>query len=222
VTGYAIDARGLTRRFGDFTGQYRQVLALLYRVFGENLMVAKIANAAIATALAFAVHALVRRLTDDERAARGALLVTMFAPPLLIVGAVNLKEAATALVLTLAVWAALDRKPRRELASVVLALALLLVLRGVRGAPWALIALLPVAAAFAAPRRLSWTTIRRQPLGRYLGAGRFHGRGKGSSAEFDVPIAWVYVAEGDLLVRFEAYFEREKALESLGLDRWPG
>jgi len=58
--------------------------------------------------------------------------------------------------------------------------------------------------------------------GRYLGAGRFHGRGKGSSAEFDVPIAWVYIAEGDLLVRFEAYFEREKALESLGLDRWPG
>jgi hypothetical protein len=37
-----------------------------------------------------------------------------------------------------------------------------------------------------------------------------------------VPIAWVYIAEGDLLVRFEAYFEREKALESLGLDRWPG
>jgi ketosteroid isomerase-like protein len=58
--------------------------------------------------------------------------------------------------------------------------------------------------------------------GRYLGAGRFHGRGRGSSAEFDVPVAWVYIAEGDLLVRFEAYFEREKALESLGLDRWPG
>jgi ketosteroid isomerase-like protein len=58
--------------------------------------------------------------------------------------------------------------------------------------------------------------------GRYLGAGRFHGRGRGSGAEFDVPIAWVYIAEGDLLVRFEAYFEREKALESLGLDRWPG
>ena len=60
--------------------------------------------------------------------------------------------------------------------------------------------------------------------GRYLGAGRFHGRGKGSGAEFDVPMAWVYIAKetGDeLLVRYEAYFEREKALESLGLDRWP-
>lgn len=38
-------------------------------------------------------------------------------------------------------------------------------------------------------------------------------------------MAWVYIAEeadGDeLLIRYEAYFEREKALESLGLDRWP-
>jgi ketosteroid isomerase-like protein len=61
--------------------------------------------------------------------------------------------------------------------------------------------------------------------GRYLGAGRFHGRGKGSGTEFDVPMAWVYVAEQtedeELLVRYEAYFEKEKALESLGLDRWP-
>ena len=61
--------------------------------------------------------------------------------------------------------------------------------------------------------------------GRYLGAGKFHGRGKGSGAEFDVPMAWVYVTEQsddeELLVRYEAYFDREKALESLGLDRWP-
>ena len=59
--------------------------------------------------------------------------------------------------------------------------------------------------------------------GRYLGAGRFHGRGKGSNAEFDVPMAWVYITEDDeLFLRYEAYFEREKALQSLGLDRWPG
>jgi ketosteroid isomerase-like protein len=60
--------------------------------------------------------------------------------------------------------------------------------------------------------------------GRYLGAGRFHGRGKGSGAEFDVPMAWVYISEeteDELLVRYEAYFEREKALNSVGLDRWP-
>jgi len=60
--------------------------------------------------------------------------------------------------------------------------------------------------------------------GRYLGAGRLHVRGKGSGAEFDVPMAWVYIGEegGDeLFLRYEAYFEREKALESLGLDRWP-
>ena len=38
-------------------------------------------------------------------------------------------------------------------------------------------------------------------------------------------MAWVYIAEetgGDeRLLRYEAYFERDKALESLGLDRWP-
>jgi hypothetical protein len=56
------------------------------------------------------------------------------------------------------------------------------------------------------------------------GWGTFHGRGKGSGAEFDVPMAWVYIAEeteDELLIRYEAYFDREKALESLGLDRWP-
>jgi len=58
--------------------------------------------------------------------------------------------------------------------------------------------------------------------GRYLGAGRLQGRGKGSSAEFDVPMAWVYITEDDeLLLRYEAYFERQMALDSLGLDRWP-
>jgi ketosteroid isomerase-like protein len=58
--------------------------------------------------------------------------------------------------------------------------------------------------------------------GRYLGAGRFRGRGKGSGAEFDVPMAWVYITEDDeLLLRYEAYFERQMALESLGLDDWP-
>jgi ketosteroid isomerase-like protein len=58
--------------------------------------------------------------------------------------------------------------------------------------------------------------------GRYLGAGRFRGRGKVSGAEFDVPMAWVYITEDDeLLLRYEAYFETQMALESLGLDNWP-
>jgi hypothetical protein len=35
-------------------------------------------------------------------------------------------------------------------------------------------------------------------------------------------LAWVYITEDDeLLLRYEAYFEREKALDSLGLDHWP-
>src|SRR5262245_53363109 len=61
--------------------------------------------------------------------------------------------------------------------------------------------------------------------GRYLCAGRFHGRGKVSGTEFDTPMAWVYIAEqtddDERFVRYEAYFEREQALQSLGLDHWP-
>jgi ketosteroid isomerase-like protein len=59
--------------------------------------------------------------------------------------------------------------------------------------------------------------------GRYLGAGRFRGRGKGSGAEFDAPMAWVYVIDEEgLLRRYEAYFDRRQALDSVGLEVWPG
>ena len=35
-------------------------------------------------------------------------------------------------------------------------------------------------------------------------------------------MAWVYITENDeLLLRYEAYFEKQTALESLGLDHWP-
>jgi ketosteroid isomerase-like protein len=58
--------------------------------------------------------------------------------------------------------------------------------------------------------------------GRYLVAGRFFGKGKESGASFDVPLAWVYLTDeaGDLK-RFEAHFDREPALASVGLAEWP-
>lgn len=56
---------------------------------------------------------------------------------------------------------------------------------------------------------------------RYLASGRFAGRGKGSGAQFDMEMAWVYRLRGGQLVRYEAYFDRADALQSLGLAEWP-
>jgi ketosteroid isomerase-like protein len=56
----------------------------------------------------------------------------------------------------------------------------------------------------------------------YLAAGRFFGKGRGSGATFDVPLAWVYITDAEgLLLRFEAHLDRGAALESLGLGDWP-
>jgi ketosteroid isomerase-like protein len=65
------------------------------------------------------------------------------------------------------------------------------------------------------------TEVHEVGEGRFLAAGRFFGTGKGSGATFDVPLAWVYILDGGELKRFEAHFDREAALESLGLERWP-
>ena len=44
-----------------------------------------------------------------------------------------------------------------------------------------------------------------------------HGRGKGSSAEFDVSAGWVYTVREGEVVRIKAYLDRAEALEAVGL-----
>jgi ketosteroid isomerase-like protein len=44
-----------------------------------------------------------------------------------------------------------------------------------------------------------------------------HGRGKGSSAEFDVSAGWVYTVREGEVVRIKAYLDRAEALEAMGL-----
>ena len=44
-----------------------------------------------------------------------------------------------------------------------------------------------------------------------------HGRGKGSSAEFDVRAGWVYTGSRGEVVRIRAYLDRAEALEAVGL-----
>ena len=44
-----------------------------------------------------------------------------------------------------------------------------------------------------------------------------HGRGKGSSAEFDVRAGWIFTVREGEVVRIRAYLDRAEALEAVGL-----
>jgi ketosteroid isomerase-like protein len=44
-----------------------------------------------------------------------------------------------------------------------------------------------------------------------------HGRGKGSSAEFDIRSGWVFTVRDGGIVRIRAYYERAEALKAVGL-----
>jgi ketosteroid isomerase-like protein len=44
-----------------------------------------------------------------------------------------------------------------------------------------------------------------------------HGRGKGSSAEFDIRPGWIFTVRRNEVVRIRAYYERAEALEAAGL-----
>ena len=44
-----------------------------------------------------------------------------------------------------------------------------------------------------------------------------HGRGKGSSAEFDVRAGWIFTVREGEVVRIKAYLDRAEALEAVGL-----
>ena len=44
------------------------------------------------------------------------------------------------------------------------------------------------------------------------------GRGKGGGAEFDAHVGWVFTLRDGQVVRIRPYFDRDEALEALGLD----
>ena len=44
-----------------------------------------------------------------------------------------------------------------------------------------------------------------------------HGRGKGSSAGFDVRAGWIFTVRDGEIVRIRAYLDRAEALEAVGL-----
>ncbi len=54
---------------------------------------------------------------------------------------------------------------------------------------------------------------------RVLCSLHIHGRGKGSSAEFDVRAGWVFTVREGEVVRIRAYLDRAEALEAVGLSK---
>ncbi len=76
---------------------------------------------------------------------------------------------------------------------------------------------------FAADTRENWEELQTiaeefRDLGdRVLMLGRQLGRGKGSGAQVDAPIAAIYDFRGDRIWRFRAYFDRAEALRAAGL-----
>lgn len=76
---------------------------------------------------------------------------------------------------------------------------------------------------FDADTRDNWEELRSVPeefrdLGdRVLVLGRMQGRGKGSGAPVDAPIANIYDIRGGRIWRVRAYLDREEALRAAGL-----
>lgn len=120
---------------GGYGGGYARFVGHLYRIFGDNLLVAKAFN----VALGALVVVLVGELVADPRRARHAQLLSLVAPPLVIYSSVNLKEAGTALLILAGIVAAI-RGWRRRAAPPVAVAQVFGAIFGIwwwRGAPWA-------------------------------------------------------------------------------------
>ena len=76
---------------------------------------------------------------------------------------------------------------------------------------------------FAADTRESWEELQNvaeefRDLGdRVLMLGRFVGRGKGSGAPIDVPMAGLYDLRGDRIRRYRGYLDRAEAFRAAGV-----
>jgi ketosteroid isomerase-like protein len=66
--------------------------------------------------------------------------------------------------------------------------------------------------------QLDYEDVRDLGGGRVLGIGSLRVRGKGSGLETDVPTAAIATYRDGLLIRFEDYGDRRKALAAAGLD----
>jgi 4-amino-4-deoxy-L-arabinose transferase-like glycosyltransferase len=107
---YAINAsKGLYKLYGDvyplfpFKFGYPLVLSVIYRIFGANIMVAKVFNVAISTGVAYLIYRL-GALLFNERAGRIASLIFAFWPAQVMYNSVVASEHIFMLLFLLAIW----------------------------------------------------------------------------------------------------------------------
>ena len=84
---------------------YPRMLAVLYSIFGPNLLIPKVANSLLGSILPFILYDIARSLSPNPRVARTVLYFSVFFPPLLFYSSMNLKELPSAFLLALTVWA---------------------------------------------------------------------------------------------------------------------
>ncbi len=119
---------------------YATVLAVLYSIFGPNLLIPKIVNSLLGAILPFLLYDVTRRLSPGTKAARRVLHFCMFLPPLLLYSGMNLKELPSAFLLGLTIWGLLVPRWRFGV-RIAFALLVSVVTYYFRGA-WALFPLL--------------------------------------------------------------------------------
>lgn len=85
---------------------YAALLAWLYIVVDPSIMVGKGLNAFATTLAAFFIAEVAGRLQAGRKASSFALSCALFLPPMLIYGALNLKEGVSMLILAFALWIA--------------------------------------------------------------------------------------------------------------------
>lgn len=84
---------------------YPRMLAVLYSIFGPNLLIPKVANSLLGSIIPFILYDIARSLSPSPRVARRVLYFSLFFPPLLFYSSMNLKELPCAFLLALTVWA---------------------------------------------------------------------------------------------------------------------
>lgn len=123
---------------------YVGVIAVLYRLFGSNLLVARLFNAFLGSVIPFLVYDIAKRIWNDSPTARRAFMISGFFPPLLIFSILNLKETSVLFLLLTTIWLLLV--PRLAISTrFVASLTAVAATYALRGA-WVLFPLVAIAA----------------------------------------------------------------------------
>jgi hypothetical protein len=83
---------------------YIKIVAILYLLFGSNLLLPKILNATLGSILPFLIYDIVQTCSPNKSTARRALYLSIFLPPLLLYSSVNLKELPSTFLLLTTIW----------------------------------------------------------------------------------------------------------------------